>query len=110
MDAFEAWLSARGLKSKGMGTHKEITSKFPLSAAMEFRASAEDMSRYSHPHPTFTEALKEAMGVLGEWIDGWADRGLYYKLGSTGITLKLKRKQVNNFSLHVMKVNIIKKN
>ena len=29
-------------------------------AAMEFRASAEDMSRYSHPHPTFTEALKEA--------------------------------------------------
>lgn len=29
-------------------------------AAMEFRASAEDMSRYSHPHPTFTEAVKEA--------------------------------------------------
>lgn len=28
--------------------------------AMEFRASAEDMSRYSHPHPTFTEAIKEA--------------------------------------------------
>lgn len=29
-------------------------------AAMEFRASAEDMARYSHPHPTFTEAVKEA--------------------------------------------------
>jgi dihydrolipoamide dehydrogenase len=29
-------------------------------AMMEFRASAEDMSRISHPHPTFTEAVKEA--------------------------------------------------
>jgi dihydrolipoamide dehydrogenase len=29
-------------------------------ALMEFRASAEDMSRLSHPHPTFTEAVKEA--------------------------------------------------
>lgn len=28
--------------------------------AMEFRASAEDISRMSHPHPTFTEAVKEA--------------------------------------------------
>ena len=28
--------------------------------AMEFRASAEDVSRMSHAHPTFTEALKEA--------------------------------------------------
>lgn len=28
--------------------------------AMEFRASAEDIARISHPHPTFTEALKEA--------------------------------------------------
>ncbi len=28
--------------------------------AMEFRASAEDVSRASHAHPTFTEALKEA--------------------------------------------------
>lgn len=27
---------------------------------MEFRASAEDISRISHAHPTFTEALKEA--------------------------------------------------
>jgi dihydrolipoamide dehydrogenase len=28
--------------------------------AMEFRASAEDISRMSHAHPTFAEALKEA--------------------------------------------------
>ena len=28
--------------------------------AMEYRASAEDISRMSHPHPTFTEAMKEA--------------------------------------------------
>ena len=28
--------------------------------AMEYRASAEDMSRICHPHPTFTEAIKEA--------------------------------------------------
>ena len=28
--------------------------------AMEFRASAEDISRISHAHPTFTECLKEA--------------------------------------------------
>lgn len=28
--------------------------------AMEFRASAEDIGRMSHAHPTFTEALKEA--------------------------------------------------
>jgi dihydrolipoamide dehydrogenase len=29
-------------------------------ALMEFKASAEDMSRISHPHPTYTEAVKEA--------------------------------------------------
>jgi dihydrolipoamide dehydrogenase len=28
--------------------------------AMEYRASAEDISRMSHPHPTYTEAFKEA--------------------------------------------------
>lgn len=27
---------------------------------MEFRASAEDMARISHPHPTYSEAVKEA--------------------------------------------------
>ena len=29
-------------------------------ALMEFKASAEDMSRISHPHPTYSEAVKEA--------------------------------------------------
>ena len=28
--------------------------------AMEYRASAEDVARMSHAHPTFTEAVKEA--------------------------------------------------
>ena len=28
--------------------------------AMEFRASAEDIARMSHAHPTYTEAIKEA--------------------------------------------------
>lgn len=28
--------------------------------AMEFRASAEDLARICHPHPTYTEAIKEA--------------------------------------------------
>lgn len=28
--------------------------------ALEYRASAEDIARMSHPHPSFTEALKEA--------------------------------------------------
>ena len=28
--------------------------------AMEFRASAEDIGRICHAHPTFTESLKEA--------------------------------------------------
>ena len=28
--------------------------------AMEYRASAEDIARICHPHPTFTEAFKEA--------------------------------------------------
>jgi dihydrolipoamide dehydrogenase len=27
--------------------------------AMEFRASAEDISRMSHAHPTFAEAIKK---------------------------------------------------
>jgi dihydrolipoamide dehydrogenase len=28
--------------------------------AMEYRASAEDIARMCHAHPTFTEAIKEA--------------------------------------------------
>jgi len=28
--------------------------------AMEYRASAEDISRMSHAHPTYSEAMKEA--------------------------------------------------
>jgi dihydrolipoamide dehydrogenase len=28
--------------------------------AMEYRASAEDISRMSHAHPTYTEAMREA--------------------------------------------------
>jgi dihydrolipoamide dehydrogenase len=28
--------------------------------AMEFRASAEDIARICHGHPTFSEAIKEA--------------------------------------------------
>ena len=30
------------------------------AVAMEFRASAEDIARISHPHPTYSEAVKEA--------------------------------------------------
>lgn len=37
-------------------------------AAMEFRASAEDVGRMSHAHPTFSEAVKEA--ALAAWEDG----------------------------------------
>lgn len=39
--------------------------------AMEFRASAEDISRMSHAHPTFTEALKEAC------LDATAKRAIH---------------------------------
>ena len=28
--------------------------------AMEFRASAEDLARICHPHPTYSEGMKEA--------------------------------------------------
>lgn len=31
-----------------------------IAALMEFKASAEDLSRICYPHPTFTEAIKEA--------------------------------------------------
>lgn len=39
--------------------------------AMEFRASAEDISRMSHAHPTFTESMKEAC------LDATAKRALH---------------------------------
>ena len=38
--------------------------------AMEYRASAEDIARMSHPHPTYTEAFKEAC------LDATAKRSL----------------------------------
>jgi dihydrolipoamide dehydrogenase len=31
-----------------------------MVVAMEFKASAEDISRMSHAHPTFAEAIKES--------------------------------------------------
>jgi dihydrolipoamide dehydrogenase len=34
--------------------------------AMEFRASAEDIGRMSHAHPTYTEAMKEACLAASE--------------------------------------------
>lgn len=39
--------------------------------AMEYRASAEDMARICHPHPTYTEATKEAA------LAATADRALH---------------------------------
>ncbi len=39
--------------------------------AMEFRASAEDISRMSHAHPTYAEAVKEAA------LAATADRALH---------------------------------
>jgi dihydrolipoamide dehydrogenase len=41
-------------------------------ALMEFKASAEDMARISHPHPTFTEAIKEAA------LDATGKRALHF--------------------------------
>lgn len=40
--------------------------------AMEYRASAEDIGRISHAHPTYTEALKEAA------LDAFEKRPLHY--------------------------------
>jgi len=39
--------------------------------AMEYRASAEDIARICHPHPTYSEALKEAA------LDATGDRALH---------------------------------
>src|SRR5438874_7650123 len=36
------------------------------AVAMEFGAAAEDIARTSHPHPTFTEAVKEAALAVGK--------------------------------------------
>ena len=33
--------------------------------AMEYRASAEDIARICHPHPTYSEAVKEA--AMSAW-------------------------------------------
>lgn len=41
-------------------------------ALMEFRASAEDMARISHPHPTYSEAIKEAA------LDATEKRALHF--------------------------------
>ena len=40
----------------------EITTDLISEAvvAMEYRASAEDIARISHAHPTYSEAIKEA--------------------------------------------------
>jgi dihydrolipoamide dehydrogenase len=40
--------------------------------AMEYRASAEDISRMSHAHPTFAEAMKEAA------LDATGKRALHF--------------------------------
>jgi len=40
--------------------------------AMEFRASAEDIARSSHAHPTYTEAMKEAC------LDATAKRAIHF--------------------------------
>lgn len=36
------------------------------AVAMEYRASAEDIARICHPHPTYSEGVKEA--ALGAWM------------------------------------------
>ena len=38
-----------------------------LCVAMEFRAAAEDVARTCHPHPTLTEAIRQAAMA----VDGW---------------------------------------
>ena len=41
-----------------------------IGVAMEFGASAEDIARTCHAHPTFSEAVKEAaLSVDGKFID-----------------------------------------
>jgi dihydrolipoamide dehydrogenase len=38
-----------------------------ICVAMEFAASAEDIARTCHAHPTMTEAIREA----AKGVDGW---------------------------------------
>jgi dihydrolipoamide dehydrogenase len=35
--------------------------------AMEFRAAAEDIARTCHPHPTLSEAIRQAAMGVGGW-------------------------------------------
>jgi dihydrolipoamide dehydrogenase len=42
-----------------------------LAVAMEYRASAEDVARICHGHPTYTEAIKEAA------LDATAKRAIH---------------------------------
>jgi dihydrolipoamide dehydrogenase len=35
--------------------------------ALEFRASAEDIARTCHPHPTLSEAIRQAAMGVGGW-------------------------------------------
>jgi len=37
------------------------------SLAIEFSASAEDIARTSHAHPTLTEAIRQAAMAVGGW-------------------------------------------
>ena len=39
--------------------------------ALEYKASAEDISRISHAHPTFAEAIKEAA------LDAWSKQSIH---------------------------------
>ena len=45
--------------------------------AMEYGATAEDVARVCHAHPTMSEAFKEAAGTaaFGKPINFWADSG-----------------------------------
>ena len=53
---FKHWVDAN---KNGCDTRKEVLIAEAV-VAMEFRASAEDIARMSHAHPTYTEAMKEA--------------------------------------------------
>ena len=50
---------------------------------MEYRASAEDIARISHAHPTFSEAIKEAALAATE------NRAIQYSHYNTYISIYL---------------------